>query len=362
MVALQERASDLKELAKKTRKRLRSGTVFQDCVDEAYLVKIDYAINRWWDAKYSCWAPKGRVADDFETISPKIVHELQQSCKESCRSLNVQAYMVGTSPGKAKPYICISSKDRASRKQAKIAIERSNILSSSCFKLWLLQYPPQGPIELRTVEHDFVTQPPLAGSSSEVHFDTSESLESVEMPVYIKRSAKSIRRATVNALNNGKDYGYITVADALKRSIADSKDTEEDLEDFEMPFDSESESESDNDEDEGILSQQSHTSLEVTGLERLSLTSYQCSESRSQSLSRFNNIVSLSSEQSTNYSHTSIDTQAPVDTELLPTNQSSATKYELLENTSVTLMARDCVVIPVTHPGVMNDIKENERW
>ena len=69
--------------------------------------------------------------------------------------------MISKSKQKARPFILIASEDKASREEAKTAIDRSGILSSnnSSFKLWLLRHLPTGPVSVVATTNQSSSEP-----------------------------------------------------------------------------------------------------------------------------------------------------------------------------------------------------------
>jgi hypothetical protein len=117
-----------RKLIEKTRHHLKTAPCFQDSVDEANRIDIDYKANPWWKARYNCWEVKGQIAEEYKILGPRICDELRKSCRESSLEVFVWPYMVGKSPKSARPVLVIASEDEVSREEAKAAIDQSDVL------------------------------------------------------------------------------------------------------------------------------------------------------------------------------------------------------------------------------------------
>jgi hypothetical protein len=303
---------------------------FQKSVDEERPVKIDKTVNSWSRlfTDYCCWEVKGPLAETYyRDLQSKIFEELKQFVSDTSSEVSVDPFMVGRTPKKAKPRIVISSKDKASREAAKALIDRSKILDNSEFKLWLLQFPPSGPIIPMAIDDSHVpeTLPP----GSDVYLDPIEPYRSIGMPIYIKHSPQSVRRATANLVYNGMEYAYITAAHAFVKTSVNFQPAEVDDEDLEMPFDSDSENGSFKDE---LSSRYSQTSRP---------------RSRSYSSAEY----PARTETPTNQSQSPSDRETQKHPEPTLVAYSPTQQYEILGTAEIRL-SRDFAVISVNHTGV----------
>ncbi|CAI6339878.1 unnamed protein product [Periconia digitata] len=339
----------------RTRNHLRPRAGFQDSVDEANPVEIDYKANPWWKSRYSCWEVKGQVAEDYKDVGAKIHNELRQSCRESSWEVSVSPYMVGKSTKNAKPVIVIASVDESSREEAKAAIERSGILMHHpYFKLWPLRYLPTGPVNPVAMEDQAPPKSLPSVPSFKVYFDPTERVRLVGMPVYIRHNETSVRRATANAVYNGTDYGYITAAHACTRMFPDNTPSRDSQDNFEFPFDSDSESESADDAEVEALSHYSGTSPEATESASSPFTSSQTSETRSQSPGHVYATLSDTAEQLMSSSQSSRDVEAPMNQGMHSVEPARIAELELLGEVSATFMPLDCVVVSVGNTAVIS--------
>jgi ankyrin repeat protein len=318
--------------------KLRSRPDFQSSVDETRPVTIDEAANSWWKkfSGYHCWELKGPLAITYAKLGPRILEELKLFGKESSSEVSVSPFMVGKTPGKARPMIVISG-DKESREAAKSLIEKSSIIESSEFELWLLRHPPSGSIRPVAIENDHILETlPL---NSRIYIDPTEPFRLIGMPIYILHSPQSIRRATANAIYNGKEYAYITAAHAFVQTSVNVQVSEADDEDFEMPFDSDSEDGSFDDE---LLSQHSQTSPDES--ENFSTASSRPPRSRTTSRSQSRPESPSSSEKPINQNQPLGDLEAPKHLEPNSTVYSPR-QYDTLGEVMEISFSRDFAVI-----------------
>jgi hypothetical protein len=329
---------------------------FQNSVDETRPVTIDNSVNSWSRLfpRLCCWEVKGPLAETYyRDLQSRIFEELKQFVSDTSSGVSVDPFMVGRTPRRAKPRIVISSKDRASREAARALIDRSGILDNSEFRLWLLQFPPSGPIIPMAIEDSHVpeTLPP----GSDVYLDPIEPYRSIGMPIYIKHSPQSVRRATANLVYNGMEYAYITAAHAFVKTSVNFQPAEMDDEDLEMPFDSDSDSEDGSVVDVVFSSQYSQTSPETSESEHFfpALSQPLQSGSQSQSLAKYSSPTETPINQSR--SPSDLGTQKHLEPTLVaysPTQQ-----YEILGTAEIRL-SRDFAVISVNHPGVKKYLRQ----
>ncbi|KAJ4369235.1 hypothetical protein N0V83_006320 [Neocucurbitaria cava] len=286
----------------KTRQHLRTPATFKDSVDETNPVEIDYKANPWWRSRYLCWEVKGQIAEEYKILGPKIYDELRQSCRESSLEIFIWPYMLGKSTKSARPVLVIASEDEASRADAKATIERSDILKEhQHFKLWPLRYLPTGPVSPVAMEDHATAQPLPSTESFEVYYDPAERLRPIGMPIYIKHSGTTVRRATANAVHNGTNYGYMTAAHAFVEAVPQRAASKDSSSHFDFPFDSDSDSESSNNMDIDASSLYSGTSPETIGRGSSSTASSQRSETSSQTPSSLGDVEELGHIENLNF-------------------------------------------------------------
>jgi hypothetical protein len=270
-------------LFKKAKEHLQHTATFENSVDETNLVQIDHTANPWWRSHILCWEVKGRIADEYNCLGPKILRELQQSCKESSQEIFVEPYMVGKSPQKARPVIVIASEDKTTREDAKRVIEDSDIIQEyPHFKLWPLRYLPTGPVNPVAAQHSVQielspSEGPTAGIDTamryvdlssitnsalplgrrpgdtsgptttrppvDVYYDPSQPVRPIGLTIYIEQTEDTLRRATANAVFQGTEYGYLTAAHVLLQSGSGIRSSDPPGDHFDFPFDVDSESE-----------------------------------------------------------------------------------------------------------------------
>jgi hypothetical protein len=327
---------------------------FQNSVDETRPVTIDDAANSWWKkfSGYRCWELKGPLAITYAQLGPKIHEELKQFGKESSSEVSVSPFMVGKTPKKAKPMIVISG-DKESREAAKSLIEKSSIIKDSEFELWLLRYPPSGPIMPVAIQDNPI--PETLPLNSTVYLDLTEPFRLIGMPIYISHSLQSVRRATANVIYNGKEYAYITAAHAFVETRVSYPISEVDDEDFEMPFHSDSE---DGSLDDEVLSQYSETSPEDS--EDFSPALFHPPRSRSSSRPISRTGSSSSSETPTNESQLLGDLETPKHVGPDPITYSPK-QCRILGKVLKISLSRDFAVISVTNTLVRNYLRRIEN-
>jgi hypothetical protein len=334
---------------------------FQSSVDETRPVTIDNSVNSWSRLfpHLCCWDVKGPLELIYHRdLGYRIFEELKQFVSVTSSAVSVNLFMVGRTPKRAKPRIVISSKDKASREAAKALIDRSKILDNSEFRLWLLKFPPSGPIKPMAIEDSYVPETLPLGSN--IYLDPTKPYRSIAMPIYIKHSPQSIRRATANLVYNGKEYAYITAAHAFVKTSVNFQPAEIDDEDLEMPFDSDSENGSVDDE---FSSQYSQTSPKASESEDFSPALSRPPRSRSRSRSQ-SFVESLSqTETPSNQSQPLSDLETPNHPEPTLVAYSPTQQFEILGTAEIRL-SRDFAVISVNHTGVkkyLRHIAKNEE-
>lgn len=331
---------------------------FQSSVDKTQPVTIDYNANSWRKlfSGLRCWEVKGPLAVIDEDLGPRILEEVRHLCRESSSAVLVSPFMVGKTPEKAMPVIVVSSEDKESREAAKELIDRSLILKNLESKLWLLRFPPSGPIRHVAIEDCHVPETLPLGTN--IYLDPTEPYRLIGMPIYIEHSLTSMRRATANVVYNDKGYAYITTAHAFIKTSVNFQPLEVDDEDFEMPFDSNSESGS---VDNKCLSEYSQSSPEATESEDFSPASSLPSQSRSRNRSQSSTESSSSPETPTNRSQPLSDLQTPKHLEPTLVAYQSKQEYEILGQASEISFSQDFAVISVTYLDVMKYLREVEN-
>ena len=186
----------------------------------------------------------------------------------------------------------------------------------------------------------------------EILFDPSD-IRLVGMPILIKHNATSVRRATANAVYNGKQFGYVTAAHALEEIVAEDKDTDKDEDGMDMPFDSDSDNDEQHDDGErDMLSLHSNTSHESSESGRSS-RSPETSPSRGSSLQTNQSHVSLTTSASNQASHQS----EPLADAAKDADQALLAVCRTLGNVSFAMTALDYAVITVTDTKVISDLE-----
>jgi hypothetical protein len=341
-----------KKLISKTRRHLRTPTAFQDSIDEANPVDIDYKANPWWRSRYLCWEVKGQIAEEYKTLGPKIYEELGQSCRESSLEVFVWPYMVGKSAKNARPVLVIASEDETSREEAKATIERSNILQEyPHFKLWPLRYLPTGPVNPVAMEDHPSPQPLPPTESFEVYYDPADRLRPIGMPICIKHGPKTVRRATANAVHNGTDHGYLTAAHALMRTNQLTVPFRDTQHHFEFPFGSDSDSDDSTEMEASSL--YSGTSPEPTETDSSSTAPSQHSEVSSQS-SMHKYEDSTTRHESPSPVEPSVASLARPNSETHSTESLFSTELELLGTVSISHVLLDYAIVHVTNKAVIS--------
>ncbi|XPS73934.1 hypothetical protein M3J09_006064 [Ascochyta lentis] len=160
---------------------------FQDSVDDDKRLSIDFLANPKWKRGQFCWAAKGPIAEKYKDLEPQIRAELNQSRKESSSGVNFSLFMVGTTIKRAKPIIIFSSTDKKSRKDARKAIDRSDLLACTDFELGELRHPPSGGIKPVAMADEWTAQVLSSTSQCEILFDPMERVRLVGIPIFINR-------------------------------------------------------------------------------------------------------------------------------------------------------------------------------
>ncbi|KAI4704996.1 hypothetical protein J4E89_009289 [Alternaria sp. Ai002NY15] len=244
----------------------RSRVNHEDSVDIEHPVRVDHEANPKWKNGQRCWEAKGKCAQMYAEATIKLLKELDQSRQESFREICVSLFMVGKTPGKAKPMIIISSEDEQSRKGAKDAIIRSGVLTDYGFKIGVLKYLPSGPIhpaagspseacwnsaseseglgsdtwKEKMSNPSFHSNTPV---SSSAYYDSKQGLRITGMPIYVKTADGRSRMGTANVVHNGSKYGYITAAHIFYPPHQSRSSIDDDEDDLGIPFDSDSDNE-----------------------------------------------------------------------------------------------------------------------
>lgn len=308
---------------------------------------VDHLVNPKWPSRQLCWEVKGAVADAYIKLEPRIRKELNESLKESSGAIYFSVYMVGTKPRKAKPIIIFSSTDQEARKNAREAIINSGMLAPTEFDTGHLRHLPSGPIKEVADEDGLTSESSFLTSSGKILFDPAEPIRLVGMPIIIRSSPTSVRKATANAVHNGKEFGYITAAHALKERVP-TDDLEANDVDINIPFDSDTDTETEDDESD----RHSDTSPDTTGSERSFSTSPVTSLSRGTSLQTTQSLSSLA-PSGPDFYHQQSNVPGPVMSQTVPDTQ-----YKLLGRYSLTSSALDFVLIVVTDATVIAAMEE----
>ncbi|KAI4673437.1 uncharacterized protein J4E84_011079 [Alternaria hordeiaustralica] len=238
----------------------------EESVDIEHPLCVDQIANPEWKDGQRCWEAKGKCAQLYAEAKIKLLKELDQSRQESFREICVSLFMVGKTPGKAKPMIIISSEDKQSRKEAKKAIIRSGVLTDFGFEIGVLKYLPSGPIhpvagspseacwnsaseseglgsdtwKEKTSNSAFHSNTPVSLSA---YYDSKQGLRITGMPIYVKTADGRSRMGTANVVHNGSKYGYITAAHIFGPLHQSPSSIDDDEDDLGIPFDSDSDDE-----------------------------------------------------------------------------------------------------------------------
>jgi hypothetical protein len=192
---------------------------FLESVDINREVEVSPDSIRGWQKQHRCWEGKGPLAALYKELKPKLIRELDQTSTDSNRGVTGPAlvyFMVGPSAERGRPVIFIVNGCSSSRKEAKLALQRSGILTgtASDFTLAVLETSPRGKICVVAMENLGTTRL-LDSAKHEVYVDTRDEFRSVGMPVYVSNGPNSFRKATANLVSNGRRYAFITAAHAL---------------------------------------------------------------------------------------------------------------------------------------------------
>jgi hypothetical protein len=280
---------------------------FESSVDLGRPIKLAY--KKWPSTQY-CWEAKDQVASAYKELEPKIQEELRKTLPESSRITGFAVFMVGRNPERAKPIIIIFSPDDNSRGAAKKAIKDSDLLMNTIFSLGTLRTHPAGHIKKIAMENESIAELPSFIPPYEVLFDLGERIRLVGMPIFIRHSMGSVRRATANVVYDGARFGYLTAAHAFEEITSTEQDMYED--DLDIPFDTGSEIDEDEptDEERNMLSIHSDTSLETVESEERLPASSDTSRSRSSSPQTTQSHISLMQSRQTEASDESTNDAA----------------------------------------------------
>jgi hypothetical protein len=170
------------------------------------------------------------------------------------------------------------------------------------------------------------------------------------MPIYIKTGVVSVRKATANAVYDGKAYGYVTAAHAFREPSPSAVTTHnDDDDDLELPFDSDSDSDSDyGGVDEHDLHHDYAEDLELSAEDMSAQSTTQRSENHN---SRTSHSHVLEKTSFPSHDEPLFATEAAYMAQISSNARVSTVlpEMQLLGRLSSTMTSLDCAVISVTH-------------
>ncbi|KAF2472350.1 uncharacterized protein BDR25DRAFT_392808 [Lindgomyces ingoldianus] len=210
----------------------------------------------WWEAV-------GPAKQEFQDLAKDITKLLDDYCSGLDSGwLWFGVYMIGSTEEKAVPTIMFHCQEEGPRKMAMEAIKRSQILKKHPgFKAGHKAFPPGiDKLIQPATDSKSSTSPHAQTLLEDIFYDPSAGLAYCGLKVYVKFDDGSIRSATANAVWDGNNFGYLSVAHVLIPGtlIEPQKGTIDCDSDYEIIDDTESED--DDEEDVDITSRGSISS------------------------------------------------------------------------------------------------------
>jgi hypothetical protein len=185
--------------------------------------EVGYFHGRIW------WHAIGKARADFEAVVGEILNQLNIITDRYFHIVHFHLYMIGRSSDSAAPTIMFFCDKKEPRKRAKEIIDERGLLKrlpgfrtghqANRPDVGPLVQPATGTIET----HQFIP----TVSALKVYFDPS-CVQSVGMPIFVKQSSGTLRRATANAVFDGRRYVYLSVSHVFFEYTPSGSITEED--------------------------------------------------------------------------------------------------------------------------------------
>ena len=157
----------------------------------------------------------GPARQHFSLLEPEIVEQLNSVFIEQYSSILLfHLYMIGRSVEAASPTIMFFSEEKEARKRAKKALDHGGLLERlpGFRTAHLARQPGVGKLIQPAAGSDDTPQSSDSDMVTEVYFDASYPVKAIGMPIFIKHSDETFRKATANAVFEEDKCVYLSVS------------------------------------------------------------------------------------------------------------------------------------------------------